>query len=200
MSPPAAPRACPHRGPRRAPGRPRRHCCRRRCCYCSAPAARASCQPGRRASWARRGPCRCPSSAPPRPPPPPSSWAWSRWRRHGAAAHNGRVINCAGGGERSRATGLHFLPCPPQSGGRGVGGEGVSREEIAPLPGPSAPSPGNPARESRPLTAIHLGKEKKMETPARLQVRFTYIASQLQPSPQKSKGEEKGASDPLGSN
>ena len=70
-----------------------------------------------------------------------------------------------GGRGASRATGLHFLPCPPQSGGRGVGGEGASREEIAPLPGPGAPPPGNPARESRSPTAIRSGKEKNGDPP-----------------------------------
>ena len=98
-----------------------------------------------------------------------------------------------GGRGASRARGLHFLPCPPRSGGHGAGGEGASPEEIA-------PPPGNPAREPRSPTAIRSSKEQINGKPPRPILKLALPTSHpnCSPVPKKVMGEKKGVSGPPG--
>lgn len=98
-----------------------------------------------------------------------------------------------GGRGASRARGLHFLPCPPRSGGHGAGGEGASLEEIA-------PPPGNPAREPRSPTAIRSGKEQINGRPPIpiLKLALPISHPNCSPVPKKVMGEKKGVSGPPG--
>lgn len=118
--------------------------------------------------------------------------------RGSGAQWTGYKLRGGRGAQPSHRPPLPPLPSPkwrPRGGRRG-GEPGGNR---AP-PGPWRASSGESHTGAQVPNCDPFRQRGRMETPAHPQVWFVYIASQLQPGSQKSKGKEKRASDSLGSN